>query len=139
TIHQVGEINDVPFLAMELLPGETLAAWLQRGGRPTGAQLLDLALQAARGLDAAHRRGLVHRDIKPANIWLEPTQSSRPAPRDGQPLAEREAYFGRVKLLDFGLARPVRDATSLTQAGMVLGTPAYMAPEQAEGKEVDAR
>jgi serine/threonine protein kinase len=120
TIHQVGEINGMPFLAMELLPGESLASWLQRGQRPMAAQLFDLAVQTARGLDVAHRAGLVHRDIKPANIWLEPAS-------------------GRVKILDFGLARPTRDPTNLTQAGMVLGTPAYMAPEQAEGKEVDAR
>src|SRR5262249_38743058 len=71
TIHQVGVINDVPYLAMELLQGETLATWLQRRQRPTPAQVLDLALQVARGLEAAHQVGLIHRDIKPGNIWLE--------------------------------------------------------------------
>jgi ABC-type branched-subunit amino acid transport system substrate-binding protein/tRNA A-37 threonylcarbamoyl transferase component Bud32 len=126
TIHQVGEIDGVLFLAMELLPGESLATWLARGQRPTGAQLLDLALQVARGLDVAHRAGLVHRDIKPANLWLE-----------GEPGAA--ATGGRVKVLDLGLARPAGDNTTLTQVGMVVGTPAYMAPEQAEGKGTDAR
>src|SRR5438034_739919 len=57
TVHQVGEINDVPFLAMELLQGETLAAWLRRGQRPTPAQVLDVGLQVARGLEAAHAVG----------------------------------------------------------------------------------
>jgi ABC-type branched-subunit amino acid transport system substrate-binding protein/predicted Ser/Thr protein kinase len=120
TIHQVGEVAEVPFLAMELLPGETLASWLQRGGRPTPQQVIDLGLQVARGLDAAHSHGLVHRDIKPANIWLE-------------------AGSGRVKILDFGLARLTRDSGRLTHPGLVMGTPAYMAPEQADNATLDGR
>jgi ABC-type branched-subunit amino acid transport system substrate-binding protein/predicted Ser/Thr protein kinase len=120
TIHQVGEANGVVFMAMELLPGEPLDDWLAHGQRASVAQILDLGLQCAKALDAAHRSGLIHRDIKPANIWLE------------------EAT-GRVKILDFGLARPEHEDTHLTQTGMIVGTPAYMAPEQAEGLLVDAR
>src|SRR5262249_20376675 len=81
---------------------------------------VEMGLQIARGLSAAHEAGLIHRDIKPANIWVEePT--------------------GRIKVLDFGLARQVRDSGVLTQTGAVIGTPAYMAPEQAEGEKVDER
>ncbi len=120
TIHQVGEHHGLPFLAMELLHGETLAAWLQRGKRAGPAQILDVALQVVRGLEAAHNAGLIHRDIKPGNIWLD-------------------ASTGRVKLLDFGLARPAKDSGQLTKVGMVVGTPAYMSPEQAEGKTLDSR
>jgi ABC-type branched-subunit amino acid transport system substrate-binding protein len=120
TIHQVGMHKDLPFLAMELLQGETLAAWLQRGKRASPAQMLDVALQVARGLEAAHERGLIHRDIKPGNIWLD-------------------SATGRVKLLDFGLARPAEEVGKLTKVGMVVGTPAYMSPEQAEGKKLDFR
>ena len=119
-IHQVGEDRDAPFLAMELLSGESLAAWLKKRGRATTDQALDLGCQIARGLDAAHKTGLIHRDVKPANLWLEETT-------------------GRVKILDFGLARAAMDDSQLTRTGMVLGTPAYMAPEQADGAPADAR
>jgi serine/threonine protein kinase/ABC-type branched-subunit amino acid transport system substrate-binding protein len=120
TIHHVGIHKQLPFLAMELLHGETLAAWLQRGKRAAPAQVLDIALQVARGLEAAHNAGLIHRDIKPGNIWLD-------------------SAAARVKLLDFGLARPAEDGGKLTKVGMVVGTPAYMSPEQAEGKKLDFR
>jgi ABC-type branched-subunit amino acid transport system substrate-binding protein len=120
TIFEVGQAGELPFLAMELLQGEPLDAWLERQGRPTPAQVLDLGLQIAKGLDAAHRAGLIHRDVKPANVWLE----------EGT---------GRAKLLDFGLARSARDDAHLTRTGIIMGTPAYMAPEQAEGEAVDAR
>jgi WD40 repeat protein/predicted Ser/Thr protein kinase len=121
TIYQVGEDNGVPFLAMEFLEGEPLDARLQREGRLPVPEVVRIGREMAAGLAAAHEKGLVHRDVKPANVWLE-------APR------------GRVKILDFGVARPAREESAqLTRQGAIIGTPAYMAPEQASGKPVDAR
>ncbi len=120
TIHQVGEERDVPFLAMPLLKGESLSARLQREGRLESGEALRITAEAARGLAAAHTQGLVHRDIKPDNIWLE----------EGT---------GRVKILDFGLARAVDAPSEVTQSGQVLGTASYLSPEQASGETVDAR
>ena len=120
TIHQVGQENDVPYLAMEYLQGKPLDRWLAEKGAPTIREALRLGIEIAKGLAAAHERGLIHRDIKPSNIWIEePT--------------------GRVKILDFGLARATQDEMRLTQTGLVMGTPEYMAPEQAEGTKVDER
>jgi WD40 repeat protein len=119
TIFQVGEDRGVPFLAMELLEGESLEDRVQREGRLPVGEVLRIGREIAEGLAAAHKRGLIHRDIKPANVWLEPET-------------------GRVKLLDFGLARAAGD-TQLTQQGAIVGTPAYMAPEQAQSQPVDAR
>jgi Leucine-rich repeat (LRR) protein/predicted Ser/Thr protein kinase len=120
TIYQVGQDRGLTFLAMEYLKGESLDGWLKRGKKPTLGQALRLARETAAGLAAAHARGLVHRDIKPGNLWLE-------------------APGGRVKVLDFGLARPAAEDTQLTQSGMVVGTPAFMAPEQARGQTIDHR
>jgi serine/threonine protein kinase len=120
TIHQVGEDRGVPYLAMPLLRGEALEARLRRQDRLAPAEILRIGRETAEGLAAAHARGLIHRDIKPANIWLE---------------GER----GRVKILDFGLARWAGAESNLTQQAVVLGTPSYMAPEQANGQGVDAR
>jgi serine/threonine protein kinase len=123
TVYQVGEENGIPFIAMELLQGITLDGYLAKESIGIAA-VQRLGREIAEGLAAAHARNLVHRDIKPANIWLE-------------------APNGRVKLLDFGLARaaiPDPDTQSqLTHDGMVLGTPAYMSPEQARGEQVDFR
>jgi eukaryotic-like serine/threonine-protein kinase len=119
-IHQVGEDRGVPFLAMELLEGESLQERLGREGRLPFTEVVRIGHELALGLAAAHARGLIHRDIKPGNVWLE---------------GER----GRVKLLDFGLARATDDDARVTQSGAFVGTPAYMAPEQAHGEEVDAR
>ncbi len=129
TIHQVGEDRGVPYIAMPLLKGASLEDWLRRrneshpGAPPPLAQVLKLGREIAQGLAAAHAVGLIHRDIKPANVWLDASAG------------------GRVKILDFGLARPAEGAgeQNLTQSGMILGTPAYMAPEQAQGQKVDGR
>ena len=124
TVYQVGEENGVPYLAMELLRGTSLSAYLDRNPAPTVASAMRLGREIAEGLAAAHAKGLVHRDIKPGNIWLE-------------------APNGRVKLLDFGLARPagpdVPGPDRLTGSGLVVGTPGYMSPEQARGEPLDER
>jgi WD40 repeat protein len=120
TIHQVGEDRGAPFLAMEFLEGEPLDERLKREGKLPLAEALRIGREIAEGLAAAHERGLIHRDIKPGNLWLEGKR-------------------GRVKILDFGLARATDDDQHLTQSGAVLGTPAYMAPEQAHGRPVDCR
>src|SRR5579859_1430724 len=113
-IHAV-EDQPVPYLVMEYIAGETLQQKLDRVGPLEVVEVLRIGQQIASGLAAAHALGLIHRDIKPANILLE----------DG-PLP-------RVKLTDFGLARATDDA-SLTQSGLIAGTPMYMAPEQAQGE-----
>jgi hypothetical protein len=123
SIYQVGEDRGTPFLAMELLDGESLGDRLARGGRLPLADTLRIGREVALALAAAHHRDLIHRDIKPGNIWLE----SRPGAAE------------RVKLLDFGLARATADDAQLTQAGTFVGTPAYMAPEQFQGGPVDGR
>jgi WD40 repeat protein len=120
SIYQVGEDRGVPFLAMEFLTGEALGERLTREEKLPPAEVLRIGREVASGLAAAHEAGLIHRDIKPGNLWLE-----------GQ--------RGRVKILDFGLARTGRDDAQLTQSGAIVGTPAFMAPEQAEGQAVDAR
>jgi urea transport system substrate-binding protein len=120
TVYQVGQDRDTPYLATELLEGETLEDRLRREGRLSVPEVLRIGQEVADGLAAAHEHGLIHRDIKPANIYLE-------GPR------------WRVKILDFGLARATRSHPHLTQTGMVVGTPEYMSPEQARSEEVDAR
>jgi serine/threonine protein kinase len=121
TVYHVGEEGGVPYLAMELLEGESLQNWLSKDRTPTLAQTLRIGKEIARGLAAAHARGLIHRDIKPANIWLDASAG------------------GRVKLLDFGLARPTETSTQPTPDQALLGTLGYMAPEQAAGRPTDPR
>ncbi len=119
-IYYVGESDGIPFLAMPLLQGQPLDARIQRGTPLPVLEAIRITRQIASGLAVAHERGLIHRDIKPGNVWLE-------------------APAGRVKILDFGLVRSQKADTNLTASGAILGTPAYMAPEQARGAPVDHR
>ena len=125
-VHDFGELDGRPYLVTEFIEGETLRDRLQQGRLPIG-DVVDIGLQMAGALAAAHARGLVHRDIKPENVMVR---------RDGY-----------VKVLDFGLAKlatvtPSSDqggVESRTQPGLVIGTPRYMSPEQARGLDLDAR
>jgi urea transport system substrate-binding protein len=125
TIYQIGQHAGRPFLVMEYLTGESLASRLERDGWLPTIDALEITRQAAQGLAAAHERGLIHRDIKPANIWLE---SDRPG-----------GALKRVKLLDFGLARPISSHQTISTAGELVGTPSYIAPEQIFGRPLDGR
>ena len=118
-IHDVDEVDGLPYLVMEYVPGMSLQQHLEDGGPLELEEIVRIGMQTAAGLAAAHEQGLIHRDVKPANILLA----------DG---------VGRVKLSDFGLARAADDA-GLTQSGVIAGTPLYMAPEQAHGDPLDYR
>lgn len=118
-IHAVNEASDLPYLVMEYVNGISLQDRLNQSGPLELKEILRIGMQMATGLAKAHAQGLIHRDIKPANILLE----------NG---------VQRVKITDFGLARAVDDA-SLTQSGVIAGTPQYMAPEQACGESIDHR
>jgi eukaryotic-like serine/threonine-protein kinase len=120
TVYEADERQGVPYIAMEYLEGYPLDEYLAKKGNPSIPQVLRIAAEAAAGLAAAHKLGLVHRDIKPGNLWLE-------------------APNGRVKVLDFGLAKPIDAEVEITRSGAVVGTPAYMSPEQARGNKVDHR
>ncbi len=118
TIYDAGEEHDLAYIAMEYLNGEDLTSYTSNDNLLPLPQVLDIAARAADALDYAHRQNVVHRDIKPANIMLE-------------------TGSGNVKLTDFGIARITN--ASKTKAGMILGTPSYMSPEQLAGDEVDGR
>jgi serine/threonine protein kinase len=134
-IYHVDEANGIPYLTMPFLKGESLDARLKKPGGPLSvAEVLRIGLQIAEGLAAIHELGLVHRDIKPGNVWLEPVSSLAPAAKGAGEGEQR-----RVKILDFGLARAARADTQLTQEGAIIGSPAFMAPEQANRKPIDPR
>ncbi len=120
TVYEYGDHEGQPFLVMEYLEGEDLQHILSSGKQLTLLEKCNIMSQVAEGLDCAHRHGVVHRDVKPANIMVLPD--------------------GRVKIMDFGIARITqdRDATRLTQEGWMVGTLLYMAPEQLSAGEVDA-
>jgi len=125
TIYDVGEIEGFPYIAMELLEGEPLDRVAQRQGQFAPADVLAIGRQLADALRYAHDLGIVHRDIKPSNVMLG---------QDGR----------TVKILDFGIARQsdaqgAADEVTMTQVGQVLGTPRYMSPEQALGRQLDGR
>jgi serine/threonine protein kinase len=116
-VYDAGAEHGVPYIVMEYVEGETVSDLLRRRGRLEPAEAVAQALQACSGLETAHEAGLVHRDIKPQNLLITPD--------------------GTLKIADFGIARSL-DGTKLTQAGTVLGTAAYLAPEQAAGEQVTA-
>ena len=159
-VHDVGEAAGVPFLAMPLLQGETLEARLAREPRLPVIEAVRIAREAAEGLAAAHERGVIHRDVKPSNLWVEAPPHPQPLSPEGRgepssplsprgrgassrpPLSPRGRGVGgeggRVKILDFGLARsPESDGPSAP--GVSLGTPAYLPPELSHGGPSDAR
>jgi serine/threonine protein kinase len=121
TIHEIGESSGLLFIAMQYVEGETLKDVI--GNRPLALDsLLSISLQVVNALAAAHARGIIHRDIKSSNIMITPT--------------------GQAKVLEFGLARPVEEdanESDLTRAGVVMGTPTHMSPEQARGEPLDHR
>jgi serine/threonine protein kinase len=117
TLFDLGEEKGRPFIVMELLEGMPLAEYLSTAGASSVDVKMDLMMQLCDGLQNAHQAGVVHRDVKPSNLFVQ---------KDGT-----------LKVLDFGVAR--LGASNLTASGMLLGTPEYMAPEQARGQKMDAR
>jgi serine/threonine protein kinase len=114
-----GVFADQPYIAMEFVEGLDLKAWMELHGAPPLEMALLMLRDICRGLEHAHGHRIVHRDIKPANVMLTPD--------------------GTIKIMDFGLARRGEETTSFTVVGSVMGTPAYMSPEQATGAAVDER
>ncbi len=129
TLHDIGGQDEMEYLVMEHLEGESLAQRLAKGALPLD-EALKIAIEIADALDKAHRQGIVHRDMKPGNILLT---------RDGAKLLD----FGLAKLraaeLEAGVSAVATESEPLTGEGTILGTFQYMAPEQLEGKEADAR
>ena len=130
-IHSFEHSDDIHFLVLELVPGETLQERVAKGPVPV-EEALEVCRQIAEGVEAAHEKGVIHRDLKPANVKVTPE--------------------GKVKILDFGLAKAFEEETpaadisqsptlteEMTRAGVILGTAAYMSPEQAKGKPVDKK
>ena len=116
-IYDFNRVDDLAYITMEYVDGESLRTYLQRAGKLSMERVVDLARQMAAGLGEAHAQGVVHRDLKPDNVIL--------------------ARDGLVKLMDFGIARALEGNSTTTQT--VIGTPGYMAPEQSQGKSIDQR
>lgn len=119
TIHAIGAESGKHFIAMEYVKGRTLSELVRQSGSLSPDRALGIVLQTCDALRAAHKRGLVHRDIKPQNIMMDDA--------------------GRVKVMDFGLAKATTSESNLTAAGAMIGTPLYMSPEQCEGQPADPR
>jgi serine/threonine-protein kinase len=118
SVYDTGAHDELHYIVMEYVEGETLGALMAREGPLPPERAVRIAADVAAALEAAHSKGLVHRDVKPGNVMIDPE--------------------GRVKVMDFGIARAAADDT-LTQTGLVLGTAAYLSPEQARGEAIDAR
>jgi tetratricopeptide (TPR) repeat protein/tRNA A-37 threonylcarbamoyl transferase component Bud32 len=127
-IHDLGEIDGIKYLTMPYIEGETLAMIVRRAGTLPLPRAIQIATQIAQGLCAAHEKGVIHRDLKPENIMIERSSES-PVPGGG----------GDALIMDFGIARSVEHGATQTAAGAVIGTLEYMAPEQAQGGQVDQR
>src|SRR5207253_1566071 len=124
SVYDLGQTSDgTLYIAMEFVNGPSLKSVIERGGPVAPPRTILLLRQVASALSVAHRHNIVHRDLKPHNIMLATAE-------DGQEVAS---------MMDFGIAKTFDEATQLTMTGYALGTPQYMAPEQAEGRPVDAR
>jgi WD40 repeat protein/serine/threonine protein kinase len=136
-IFEVGEHESRPYFTMEFMAGGSLAARLAGSPQPAG-EAARLVGVLARAMHAAHQRGIIHRDLKPANVLLAPKVDIRNPKAEPLDRVRSELGFGLAdfepKVTDFGLAKKLEDHSGQTQTGMVLGTPSYMAPEQAEGR-----
>ena len=119
-VRDVGEVGQLPFLVMEFLRGTNLQVYRQRFQSLPIHEILRIAIETVDGLSAVHQCGLIHRDIKPENLWIESSTLN-------------------VKIIDFGLAHAVSDELRLTRTGTFIGTPSFMAPEQASGGSIDPR
>jgi serine/threonine protein kinase len=117
-MYDLGEHKGTHYITMEYVPGEDLKSFIRRSKRLSIPNVLSIAQQVCEGLEEAHRLGVVHRDLKPSNIMIDKE--------------------GNARVMDFGIARSMK-AKGITGAGVMIGTPEYMSPEQAEGKDVDLR
>ncbi|HUP48831.1 MAG TPA: protein kinase [Thermoanaerobaculia bacterium] len=117
--YDYGEADGVVFISMEFVRGYTLAELQQESRQLAARAALGIARQICRGLQAAHEQGIIHRDIKPQNVLIDSK--------------------GEIKLMDFGIARVAASSEAMTQAGLIVGTPHYMSPEQVQGGQLDAR
>jgi len=117
--YDYGEADDVYFISMEFVPGYTLSELLEENPRLAPRAAMGISRQICRGLQVAHEQGIIHRDIKPQNVLIDPK--------------------GEVKLMDFGIARMAEAPQAMTSAGMIVGTPHYMSPEQVQGMALEAR